>query len=340
MTFFSGPTTTRRTLVSTAFAGAAVISLSREISAQQASPESAEWTFTDDKDVTVTLPSRPEVLVMDVNAAAPLWDFGIRPDALFGWNVLADGSLGDAGGNIEPEGVTIVGDVNETIRLEELIAIDTDLLVTLTWLPDEPDEYWSLDAEANIDISQIRRIAPVVAISASGRADENTSRFAELAAALGADLESPELVIAGAEYKDAIAAFGKVISSKSNLTALFFAPVPDQVYVANPDDWADLNLYQEMGMNIVKPDVAEGEFWESMSHEQALKYPSDVIFYSTRNEAFGIDEIKESPSWRNHPAVKAGQIFGWNQDFIQSYQGMSAALNGIIDALESSSKVI
>lgn len=85
----------RRSMIKAAAAGLAVITLPKATSAQDASPESGEWSFTDDKGVTVTLPSRPERIVMDVNAAAPLWDFGIKPTALFGWNVLADGSLGE-----------------------------------------------------------------------------------------------------------------------------------------------------------------------------------------------------------------------------------------------------
>ncbi len=329
----------RRSMIKAAAAGLAVITLPKATSAQDASPESGEWSFTDDKGVTVTLPSRPERIVMDVNAAAPLWDFGIKPTALFGWNVLADGSLGDAGGNIDPEGIAVVGDVNQTINIEELIAIEPDLLVTLTWSPDLPDEYWSLDADADVALDQVRAVAPIVAISATGRADDNTLRFAELAEALGADISTPELAQAKTDFEAAIENFGEVAAENTELSVLFFAPVPDNVYIANPIDWADINMYQELGLNIISPDAEAGGFWETISHEQALKYPSDIIFISTRSEAFSIDEVKESPTWSKHPAVAAGQIFPWNQDFVMSYQGMTQALNDLAEAVSTSEKV-
>lgn len=315
----------RRTLIRAATATAALLPLARA-SAQESTPESGEWTFTDDKGVTVTLPSRPERVVMDVNAAAPLWDFGITPAALFGWNVLADGSLGDAGGNIDPEGIPVVGDVNETIKLEELIAVEPDLIVTLTWLPDEPGEYWSLDGDANVDVSQVQAIAPIVAISAAGLADVNTRRFAELAQALGADLSSPELVEAELAFDAAIENFGGAAEASSHLSVLFMYPGVENTYIANPVDWADINMYQELGLNIVNPDVPEGEFWEVISNEQALKYPADVILSSTRTGVLTIEELMESPTWSQHPAVAAGQVFGWSQDFIMSYQGMTEDL--------------
>lgn len=329
----------RRSLILSAASGIAMISDSSRGVAQSSTPESGEWSFTDDKGVTVTLPESPTRIVADVNAAAPLWDFGIRPTALFGWNVLADGTFGDAGGNIDGEGIAIVGDVNETIRVEELIAVEPDLVVTLTWTPDDPDEYWSLDAQADAPLDQVRSVAPIVAISATGRADENTYRFAELAESLGADIHSPELTAAKEDFEASIENLKDVAGASTDLNVLFFSPVPDNVYIANPIDWADLNLYQELGVNLVQPDAQPSDFWETISHEQALKYPSDVIFISTRSEAISIDEVKASPTWSLHPAVASGQIYPWNQDFIMSYQGMTEALDGIADALASSDKV-
>src|SRR5688572_27009371 len=84
------------------------------------SPPAGGWSFTDDKGVTIELPGMPVRIVADVNAAAPLWDFGIRPVAVFGWNATLtdDGDFGAAGGRIDPSQVEIVGDEVETIRRE------------------------------------------------------------------------------------------------------------------------------------------------------------------------------------------------------------------------------
>lgn len=118
-------------------------------SAQESTPAAdGEWSFTDDKGVTVTLPSRPERLVIDVNAAAPLWDFGVRPVAIFGWLATASGDFGPAGGRIDPEQVEIIGEGEATIDVEALVGLQPDLVITLTFSPDDPTEYWSLAADA------------------------------------------------------------------------------------------------------------------------------------------------------------------------------------------------
>jgi hypothetical protein len=41
-----------------------------------------------------------------------------------------------------------------------------------------------------------------------------------------------------------------------------------------------------------------------------------------------------------HPAAAAGQIYPWNQDFIQSYQGMTEALTLLTESLEAAEKIL
>src|SRR4051812_42919727 len=48
------------------------------------------WVFTDDRGITVTLPGMPKRIIADVNVAAALWDFGVRPVGLFGWNITGE----------------------------------------------------------------------------------------------------------------------------------------------------------------------------------------------------------------------------------------------------------
>lgn len=304
-----------------------------------ASPASeGEWTFTDDKGVRVTLPRRPERLVIDVNAAAPLWDFGIRPSALFGWNVLADGTLGDAGGRIDPSGIPVVGNVSEPINAEAVAAQEPDVIITLTWTPDNPTEYWSIAEDI---LPQIQPIAPLIAMSATGLADRDTMRFAELAEALGADLSTPELVDAKAQWDESTRRLEQAIEDKRDLTAAFLSITQDAgIYLASPGDWADLNFFLEKGLNIVKPDVEPGAYWENLSLEQAMKYPSDMIFVSTRPESTHYDELKDLPTYAAHPAVIANQVYPWNQDFVMSFQGMKQANDEVTGPLSDAEKVI
>lgn len=308
------------------------------VEARQATPTaSGEWTFADDKGVTVTLPARPERIVADVNAAAPLWDFGIRPLAVFGWNATETGDFGPAGGNVDPSQVEVVGDATETINLEKTVGVNPDLIVTITWEPDNPEEYWSIEPDV---VSRVREIAPIVAISAAGMADANTERFAELAVLLGVDLQSPELTEAKAGYDASLANFPDAAAAKSDLSVLFFYVEPgDVIYVADPAGWADLTLYESLGLNVIHPDASDG-WWETLSLEQAMKYQVDVMLYSTRPGTLTADELKAHPVLGLLPAVKAGQIGAWNQDFIMSYQGMKIALDDTIAVVEAASKIV
>ncbi|MEQ1842699.1 MAG: ABC transporter substrate-binding protein, partial [Verrucomicrobiales bacterium] len=162
----------------------------------------------------------------------------------------------------------------------------------------------------------------------------------ELASALGADLTTPDLVGAKARYEAVLSAFPGIAATKSDLSVLFiYAGNEEMIYVANPSDWADLTLYDSQGLAIVEPEAEPGSYWETLSFEQAIKYPADILFNSTRPGTFNADELKAHPILGQHPAVKAGQIGAWNQDFIMSYQGMATALEGIIAVSSDAVKV-
>jgi iron complex transport system substrate-binding protein len=311
--------------------------------AQDASPlagtATAGWTFTDDKGVTVDLPELPVRIVADVNAAAPLWDFGIRPIGVFGWNatVGSDGTFGAAGGRIDPSHVEIVGDEVETLRLEDALALEPDLIVTLTWDPDDPAEYWSIDASV---VAQVKAIAPILALSATGRADQNLARSVELAEALGADLSTPEQQEQKSRFDAALDAFKATAADKSDLTNVFgYIDASELIYIANPPDWGDLTWYRELGLNIIDPNAEPLDYRQELSREGALMYPSDVFWQSTRPGTLTPDEMKTDPVLSGNPAIGAGQIGWWNQDYILSYQGMADALENLSAVLGSAMKV-
>lgn len=337
----------RRTAVASATALSLLAAGARLGSAQNStpvvSPVSGEWSFTDDKGVIVTLPSRPQRIAMDVNAAAPLWDFGIKPTALFGWNVMADGTVNAAGGNIELDGIEIVGNVNEPINVEQLIASEPDLIITITTsLTNDPADYWSIDAGLQ---DQVKAVAPLIAISTTGAANETmpsdagkiTERFAELAATLGADLESDDLRADKEEYEVAKTMLESTAGEKADVVSMFLATGEGTHWVAWAPAWSDLSLYTELGMNIQEPETHDG-WWEQISQEQALKYPVDVIFVSVRGSKTA-ETLGDDPAFAAHPAVQAGQVFDWNQDTIHSYPMLAVELNHIAESLAGSDKL-
>lgn len=334
--------TSRRRLVGGALGLVAAAGL-RAAGAQDATPKSSStgigWSFSDDKGVTIELPERPVRIVADVNIAAPLWDYGIVPVALFGWNASLDdeGKLSAAGGRIDPTMVEFVGDVNEPIRLEDAVAMEPDLILTITHAPDDPLDYWSIDPSV---LPQVQAIAPVLALSGTGRSDISVERTAKLAEALGADLSTPEVQAQKERYGAAIAAFSAAAAEQAELTSLFSSVKKDgAIVIANPPDWRDLAWYRALGLNIIDPDAEPLSYWEELSAENALKYPSDILWQSTRPLAMTAEELEADSVWQHHPAVSSGQIGGWNQDSISSYQGMTDALEAMIAVL-GSAKVV
>lgn len=302
--------------------------------ASLASPAAGAWTFTDDRGVTVTLSKAPERVFADLSAAAPLWDFGIRPIAVAGWALSSQ----KAWGNVDRDTPVIADEAGE-LDIEALIALKPDLYVSITWDPSVPDDVWGLADAATV--ARVNAVAPIVCISATGMANANAERFAELAGLLGADLDGPELAAAREAYDASVAAFTATVTEKAELTSLFayVGPEPDW-YAASPVGWADLAWYRSLGMTIVETSPQEGTYWEQMSREQAVAYRSDVFFNSTRDGMYDAPQLQADPVFGQHPAIAAGQIGGWNQDFIMSYQGLTEALDAMRAVLETARKVV
>ena len=126
----------------------------------------------------------------------------------------------------------------------------------------------------------------------------------------------------------------------AGITSVFLYADPTELYIAYPPIWADLAMYQGLGMDIIEPEnVPEGDYWEQLSTEQAVKYVSDLLFQSSRTGTLTLEELAEHPTYGTLPAVKAGQVIAWDQDFIQSYQGLTAALDHLTEALSNAEKV-
>lgn len=333
----AGPGRTRRHLIAQLGSVILLGVLSQRGGAQQSTPAATpgeEWSFTDDLGVTVTLPARPARVAADLIAAAPLWDFGIRPVAVSGWTV----GTATAWGNVDrstPD-ITAITGASEP-DLEQLIALHPELFVTATWLSAENPYEWTFsDPEA---FAHVNAVVPVVAISAAGSALADTERYADLAAALGADMSAPDITQAKAELDATLAAFTAFVDAHPDLTVLFIGVDNDAAYVANPAALAELAMYQELGLQIVVPNVAPEDYWETLSLEQANLYPADVVFQSTREGTLSLEELGAHPTFSQHPAIRSGQLAAWNQDVIHSYQGLTVALEAVLEALQDAQDV-
>jgi iron complex transport system substrate-binding protein len=338
-------TPNRRDLIGLALAGSMSVALAGTATAQDATPGATPtganglqpdgtWAFTDDRGVTVTLPAMPTKLVLDANVSGGLWDFGVRPIGIFGWlsTPEADGTLPPAAGATDLALVENYGLGEGEIDFELLSVAAPDLIVTYTFAPDDPENLWSVLPD---DLERIESIAPIIALSGVTSLPEGVARFAEFAAAVGADLNTPEIIgsqqgIGAAEDRAAT-----LMSEKPGFSALWVAPSTDVFYVANPLQARGVIYARELGIKIPDLDVEPTEYWEELSYEQALKYPTDVLYVSTRNGEAALEQVTTHPTFSQHPAVVAGQVLPWNQDVVTSYPGQMAVLIEILTAMET-----
>ncbi len=302
-----------------------------------ASPAAGGWSFTDGGGKTVTLERPPARIVADLNVAAALWDFGVRPIAVSGWTVTTDAAWGNVDRSVP---VINAGPESGEPDLEQLLALEPDLFVTLVWAADDPNEYYNWTFTSPEQYQRAEAIMPVIGLSGTGSADLNMQRIVELAASVGADLETPEVTAARETYEATVEQFRQLAAEKSELVASFVAINSEAQYVANWPDWTDLSMFQALGLNIVTPDIDPGQYWETLSQEQANTYPADVLFQSSRAEGLSLQEMRDSPIYGLLPAVMADQLGVWNQDCILSYQGLTASLTNVIDTLATAEKVI
>jgi iron complex transport system substrate-binding protein len=273
--------------------------------AQTVEGATGPWSFTDDRGVEVTLERPPERIVAQEDAAAALWPFGIRPVGVFGNAPLGENP------QLEGEdlsGVESVGEVFGEINLEKLAALDPDLIVVPTWPPYGASGMGFKDDQ---QLETVAQIAPIVAVNVRTPYTSMLDRFADLAQALGANVESPDVVAVREELDTALQELRAAIEAKPGLRVMAVSANPDQLYVADPGGYSDLQLYQALGLDVVVPTTNLQYGWEELSWERADKYPADVILYDGRAGTLSPEQLAQQPTWKALPAVEAEQIGPW-----------------------------
>jgi iron complex transport system substrate-binding protein len=303
-----------------------------------ASPQGGSWTYTDVLGKAVTLPARPIRIAANLVTAAALWDLGIQAVAVFDWTASAHPD-GDhiAWGNVDPTAVANVGDVDGNILPEELLLADPDVILTLTFDPENPSDTAGVAPDL---AGRIEEIAPVLVVTDMASTEVQLERLVALGAALGADLNQADVVEAKATYDAKVAEFREVAASKSDLTAIFMDFDADAIYVAGPKGVAELQFLTSLGLVFANADSLEaGAFWETLSPEAALKYPSDIVYNDVYSTYLTLDDLRSRPVFAAMPAVAAGQVGEWQRDFPVSYAGVTDFLEVILTTLRPAEKV-
>lgn len=329
----------RRSVIGGALGLTGVALLRSGSGAQDASPV-AGWSYTDVLGDVIELPGQPQRVAAVIQTAASLWDFGIKPATVFGWTA---GTYPDgdhvAWGRIDIAGVENVATAGEDpVDPEALIAADPDLILTWIWDKENP-ETSMVSIPADI-YDRLDQKAPIAIVNQGDSNSVELARIEELAAALGADLESPGLVEQRETLRTAEDAVRAIAEEQPQLSVLFASFNPDGFWVASPDFVGDLGYVRELGIPIAN-DGAPGAttYWEEISPEQALMYSADVIYVDMYGAWTTLEQLQAHSTLAAHPAIAAGQIGPWNRDLPLSYIGQTDFLNDVLAPLSTAQKV-
>ncbi|HEU0163554.1 MAG TPA: ABC transporter substrate-binding protein [Thermomicrobiales bacterium] len=332
---------TRRTLVGTSIGTLAGLSVSRALASGTppavASPASP-WTYEDVLGKKVSLPVRPSRIAANLVTAAALWDLGIRVVAVFDSTASAypDGNH-IAWGNIDASAVTNVGDVDGNILPETLLTVRPDVILTLTFDRTDPSQINGVPGDL---ADAIERIAPVLVVTDMDSTEIQLQRLVDLGAGLGADLEAAAIVESKAAYEAKVDEFRAVVTEKRDLTVLFIDFDPGELYVGGPRGVSELQFLDNLGLPFANAESdAAGEFWETLSAEQALKYPADVIYNDVYSGLRTEEELQTVAVYAAMPAIAAGQLGQWQRDFPVSYAGVADFLEVVLATLRTAEKV-
>lgn len=305
-----------------------------------ASPVSTTWSFTDVTGATIELPQRPVRIASYINQTAALWDLGIESIATFGWTAANFPDGGHvAWGNIDVMATPQISNIEGNVELEQLVAADPDLIVTWTWNKDDVANATNGFLPDQLD--QVRQIAPIIVLNQGDPTDVELGRVEALALALGADLETPAIASARTAFVAKIVEFRKVVSERSDLSAIFASfGDPAVYYVASPGYVADVGYVQTLGLNLANGDSADAtQYWEEISTEQAMKYPSDVVYLDAYGVMNTLEQVEAEPVIGTHPAIASGQVGYWHRDFPMTYGGITNFLEAILTPLRTAEKV-
>ena len=263
----------------------------------------------------------PETLVMDCYAYSSLHEYGLEPDALFGFECDNEALMGDA----DIEGIETVGQDAE-IDLEELAELRPDAIIG-----NGNADGWSwFEDDVN---AQLTRVAPFVPLPSEGSIDEKIADTREIADFFGADVEAENIVAADEDYEAAKEAFSEAVEGK-DYNFLLASPAKEMLYTGV--GFAQADLLEELGANIIGPDApAEGNPWGQVAWEDASTYPADVILV----ENFDPEAPFAAELWDDLPAVKADQLGTWSSKGALTSRTYADWLQDLADKVETYDKV-
>ncbi|MET8488495.1 siderophore-binding protein DesE [Streptomyces tendae] len=300
--------------------------------------KSGPWSFKDDRGTTVKLDEVPTNIVAFTGVAAALFDYGVQVKGVFGPTTTKDGKPDVQAGDLDVDKVTVLGNEWGKLNVEKYTSLAPQVLITTTF--DTAGTLWSVPEESK---DKIAKLAPSVAISVFDRQlTQPLQRMWELAESLGADMKAKKVTDAKAAFDKAAARLRAAAKAKPEIRVLAGSASPDLFYVSGTNLSVDLEYFKSLGVNFVEPSEAAkkatGGWFESLSWENVDKYPADVIIMDDRASTIQPADITEG-TWKQLPAVKAGQVIARSPEPILSYDKCTPLLDNLAEAIENAKKV-
>ena len=293
------------------------------------------WSFEHDRGITHTLPEVPNVIAAQSVPAGGLWEYGVEIAGVFGPLRQTDGSPDPAIGLADPAAFTSLGEVDSEINIEALAALQPDIIVTSMW---DDDTFWGI---ADDVVDELEQIAPIVGIRVDNRPiTDPLRRYAELADSLGAD--PARITEARTGFEAASTKLSDALRAKPELTVVASSGTPSEMYIAYPPGFPDLAYYETLGMQLVTPEShpTSGGFWETLSWEQAGKYPADLILADARGGTVAQIHDRLPPTAAALPAVQADQLISWPAVHAYGYGNLAAIIDDLAGAVAEASQDI
>lgn len=300
-------------------------------SATEPEAASGPWTWTDDVGQTIELDETPTKVAAYGDAGAALWNFGITPVALFHYMDPADDPTFE---DLDLSETEVVGTAYGELNLEELAALQPDLIVTTTYDGDTPESMYGFKDEAQLE--KVRAIAPVVAVEQSGTALDVIATNEELAASLGVDTAAGSDV---AEDKAAFEDASEALTEAADLgrTVLPMYAEDSGLYAVIPADDPAMAYFADLGVQFEETGGKDDYYWEILSWENSAKYDPDIILNSQRG-SFTTEQLEEQPVFGSLPAVEAGQVHPWKFKSMD-YPSLTAYMTELTDWLTTDEDV-
>lgn len=286
------------------------------------------WSYADGSGKTVTLDAVPQRIIAHQDAAAGLIPLGIRPVGIY-----ADSPVEAAKAleGLDLTGIEIIGTAWSEVDIEKAAALEPDLIVAEWW---DRNSAWSGGADIEAALSPL---APFTGVAASDSIVGMIEEYEALATSLGADLTAPEIAESKTAFETARAAFEAATAAKPDLKAVAVYAGNDAIYFADPAGAAELLDLRAWGLDLISPtgvDAAGNNYFETVSWENADKYPADLILVDNRS-ASTMETALAQPTWTLNPGAAAGQVTDWPAYWLRNYAAYARELDKLTAAVNA-----